>query len=446
MPSIVPSKKSWRKRTICFIISVTEWGIVASELRLPKEGNLTRSSIRQYAAAVRERYLRASRAEQKVILDEFCKVTGYHRKSAIRLLHRVQSASGKRRGRPREYGSDFVLALKVAWEATDCVCSKRLAPFLEELVSTLERHGAVQVTEAVRSQLLRVSASTIDRLLAPYRHRPRHGLSTTHCVPSFRAMIPIRTFADKKGLQVGHMEVDLAAHCGTSTAGFYLNTLLAVDLVSAWIECVPVWGKGQSRVGGAIDRVRRQVPFKLLGLNSDNGSEFVNQAMLDYCQRHDITFTRSRPYKKNDQAHVEQRNWSVVRRLVGYERFESKAALRALEDLYQLVRLHVNFFQPTCKLIGSQRQGAKVRKHYDRAQTPYQRLLAAGALSDVQQEALARYYAYLNPVQLRTQIEQAQRTLWKLASPDTRSAAEAKIIARLDAQESPESSLHTRTR
>lgn len=306
----------------------------------------------------------------------------------------------------------------------------------------LERHGELKVSEAVRGQLVRVSASTIDRLLAPYRRRPRHGLSTTRSVPSLRTMIPVRTFADKKGLTVGHMETDLVAHCGTSTAGFYLNTLLAVDLVSGWIEPVAVWGKGQSRVGGAIDRVRRQVPFQLLGLHSDNGSEFINQALWKYCKRHDIAFTRSRPYKRNDQAHVEQKNWSVVRRLVGYDRFQSRAALQALQDLYQLIRLHANFFQPTCKLIDSQRQGAKVRKHYDRAQTPYQRLLAAGALSPSQQEALASYYPYLNPAQLARQIEQAQQALWKLASPDPRSAAEAKIIAQLDAQASRGSSPH----
>jgi len=143
------------------------------------------------------------------------------------------------------------------------------------------------------------------------------------------------------------MEVDLAAHCGTSTEGFYLSTLVAVDLVSSWIECLPVWGKGQSRVGSAIDRLRRQVPFQLLGLNSDNGSEFINQALWRYCQQHGIDFTRSWPYKRNDQAHVEQKNWGVVRRLVGYDRFESQRALEALDYLYQLVRLHVNFFQPT---------------------------------------------------------------------------------------------------
>jgi len=259
-------------------------------------------------------------------------------------------------------------------------------------------------------------------------------------------MIPVRTFADKKGLTVGHMETDLVAHCGTSTEGFYLNTLLAVDLVSGWIEPVPVWGKGESRVGGAIDRVRRQVPFQLLELHSDNGSEFVNQDLWDYCQRHGIAFTRSRPYKKNDQAHVEQKNGSVVRRVVGYDRFRSKAALRALDHLYQLLRLHVNFFQPTCKLIDSQRQGAKVRKQYDRAQTPYQRLLAAGALSPSQQEALASYYPYLNPAQLCRQIEQAQQALWKLASPDPRSEAEARIIAQLDAQDSQESNQTTKSR
>ena len=407
---------------------------------------MTRASILQYAAAVRDRYLRGSRAEQKIILDEFCKATRYHRKSAIRLLHRLRTGNGKRRGRAKEYGSDFVAALKIAWEATTRVCSKRLAPFMEELIPVLENHGELKVTEAMRSQLLRVSASTMDRLLAPYRHRPRYGLSTTHAVPGFRSMIPVRTFADKKGLKVGHMEVDLVAHCGSSTEGFYLNTLLAVDLVSGWLEPMAVWGKGQGRVRGAVERVRRELPFPLLGLNSDNGSEFVNQALWRYCQQQGILFTRSRPYKKNDQAHVEQKNGSVVRRLVGYDRLQTKAALQALDDLYRLVRLHVNFFQPTCKLLGSQRQGAKVRKQFDRAQTPYQRLLAAGALSPLQQEAWASYYASLNPVQLVQQIEEAQQALWKLAAPDPRSEKEARLIAQLDAQASQQSSQYLESR
>jgi len=412
---------------------VTGRGIVASKEVLPMGGNLTLMSILEYAAAVRSRYLRGSVGEKKAILDEFCKATGRHRKSAIRLLHQVGSAAGKRRGRPRQYGPDFALALKVAWEATDCICSKRLAPFLKELVPILERHGELRVSEAVRGQLMRVSASTIDRILVPYRLKPCHGLSTTRSVPHLRTLIPIRTFADKKGLEVGCLEVDLVAHCGTSTEGFYLHTLMAVDLVSGWIECLPVWGKGQSRVGSAIDQVRRLLPFRLLGIHSDNGSEFINQVLWRYCKQHGITFTRARTYKKNDQAHVEQKNGAVVRRLVGYDRFDSKAAFEALGNLYLMLRLQANFFQPTSKLIHSQREGAKVHKQYDRAQTPYQRLLAAGVLSPAQHEALAAYYEYLNPVQLCAQVHQAQETLWKLARPDCRSHTEADIIAALDA-------------
>ena len=401
---------------------------------------MTRRGIMEYAAAVRGRYLRGSRVEKGAILCEFCKVTGYHRKSAIRLLHRVPSPTAKRPGRHREYGSDFVLAIKVAWEATDCVCSKRLAPFLGALVPKLEHHGELQVSEAVRSQLVQVSASTIDRVLKPYRMKRRHGQSTTHSVPVLKRLIQVCTFADKKGLKVGNIEVDLAAHCGSSTEGFYLYTLVTVELVTGWNECQPVWGKSQSRVGQAIEKVRQLVPFTLVGLNSDNGSEFINHGLWSYCKRHGITFTRSRTYKKNDQAHVEHlscrrqgKNWSVVRRLVGYDRFDSKAAFETLGYLYQLVRLHTNFFQPISKLVASQREGAKVHKQYDRAQTPYQRLLAAGVLTTAQKEALASYYDCLNPLQLRTQIEQTQHELWKLARPDPRSDAEAKIIEELDA-------------
>lgn len=412
---------------------VTERGIVASKRVLPVGGDLTLRSILEYAAAVRSRYLRGSVREKGAILDEFCKATGRHRKSAIRLLHRGRSVAGKRRGRPRQYGGEFALALKAAWEATDCICSKRLAPFLKELVPILERHGELRVSEAVRGQLMQVSASTIDRILRPYRLKPRRGLSTTRSVSHLRRLIPVRTFAEKKGLQVGCLEVDLVAHCGTSTEGFYLYTLMAVDLVTGWIECLPVWGKSQSRVGSAIDHVRHLLPFRLLGIHSDNGSEFINEALWRYCKQHSVTFTRARTYIKNDQAHVEQKNGCVVRRLVGYDRFDSKAAFEALGQLYLLVRLQANFFQPTSKLLHSHREGAKVHKQYDRAQTPYQRLLAAGALTPAQHEGLAAYYDYLNPVQLRAQIHQAQLALWKLACPDCRSSTEAATIAALDA-------------
>ena len=377
---------------------------------------MTRKSIKEYAAAVRVRYLNASKAQKRVILTEFCETTGYHRKSAIRLLRHPPKRSGKRRGRRREYGSDVAIALRVAWEATDRVCSKRLAPFLPELVPVLERQGELKVPAEVRAQLLRVSPATIDRLLARARQedvrRPRTSLRSSSAL---KALIPIRTFGDWEGVTVGFMELDLVAHCGKSNEGFFLYTLVAIDIVTAWTVCLPVWGKGQSRVGAATDWLRRQLPFPLLGIHTDNGGEFINRALWDYCQRHTIEFTRSRRYKKNDQAHVEQRNWTAVRRRVGYDRYASKAAYALLERLYRLAGLHTNFFQPTCKLISKERVGAKVYKKYDTAQTPYQRLLKTGVLDQAHQQVLAALYRSLNPVELRRQIYETLEALWKLA-------------------------------
>jgi len=314
-----------------------------------------------------------------------------------------------------------------------CVCSKRLAPFLAELVPNLEEKGLLRVSPQAHEQLMRISPSTIDRLLRPFRDRRRHGVGTTRSAGGFRRFVPVRTFADKQGLQVGDVEVDLAAHCGTSTEGFFLNTLVMVDTVSGWTELEAVWGKGEDRVGGAIERARRRFPCPLRGINSDNGSEFMNYALFHYCKRHGIALTRSRPYKKNDQARVEQKNWSVVRKLVGYDRYNSRASLKALEDLYTLIRLHVNFFQPICKLISSHREGAKVQKQFDRGQTPYQRLLASGSLGHTQRQALKETYNGLNPVQLCAQIEAAQQRLWKLAQPDMRTSKENRILAAMDA-------------
>jgi len=211
------------------------------------------------------------------------------------------------------------------------------------------------------------------------------------------------------------MEADLVAHCGESTEGFYLNTFCAVDVASGWTECLPVWGKGQERVGGAVHRIRQHLPFPLLGLDSDNGSEFINQHLFTYCHRQGITFTRSRAYKKNDSCHVEQKNGNVVRRLVGYDRYTSKAAYQCLERLYAGVRLYANFFQPTMKLVSKTRHGAKVSKVYDTARTPYQRLLEAGILAEPKRQGLAATYHNLNPVHLLKQINENLESLWSLA-------------------------------
>jgi len=330
--------------------------------------------------------LAATKEEKGKMLDEFTLVTGLHRKAAIRLLHRLgHSGASKRCGRPRKYGAGVSEALRVVWEAGDRLCSKRLRPFLPEMIKALRRHGEQRIDVSTEAQLCRMSPSTIDRLLRPCRKLGgRRALGTTKPGNLLKSLIPIRTFTDWQENKPGYMEMDLVAHCGESTEGFYLNTLSAVDVASGWSECLPVWGKGQQRVRSAVHRMRLRLPYPLLGVDSDNGSEFINQCFYTYCRQEKLTFTRSRSYKKNDSCHVEQKNGNVVRRLVGYDRYTSKASYQCLERVYNCVRLYMNFFQPTMKLLDKTRNGAKVHKVYETAQTPYQRLLKSGALRRVQ--------------------------------------------------------------
>ena len=378
---------------------------------------MTRGSILEYKEAVRGRYRKAKKREKGKILDEFIRITGYHRKAAIRLLNRdSQIKRCKRRGRQRRYGDEEVKALRKVWEASDRLCSKRLKPFIGEMVRVMRRYGELDINAEMEANLCRISSSTIDRLLQPWRRLGgRHPLSSTRQGSLLKSSIPIRTFADWTDDGPGFVEVDLVAHCGESTEGFYLNTLCAVDVASGWSECMGVWGKGQQRVGSAIHRIRHRLPFPLLGLDSDNGSEFINHRLYDYCCREGITFTRSRSYKKNDSCHVEQKNWSVVRRLIGYDRYNSRAALDTLNRLYDILRLYVNFFQPTMKLVGKTRQGARVHKVYNTARTPYQRLLDSGVLTPAKQSELAAIYHGLNPVLLLNQLNGHLEKMWKLA-------------------------------
>jgi len=378
---------------------------------------MTRLAIREYADEIRARYWKASKKERGRILDEFVAVVKCHRKSAARLLARKGSSSAPRKqGRPRQYRGEVVDVLRMAWEVTDHLCSKRLQPFLPELVLVLRRCTNRHISPEVAEGLCRMSPSTIDRLLRPWRRRGHHHrFSLTKPGTLLKDAIPIKTFADWEDQQPGFLEVDLVHHCGESTDGFYLTTLSAVDVATGWSECLAVWGKGQDRVGGAIHRMRQRLPFPLLGLDSDNGSEFINRHLYTYCQREGITFTRSRSYKKNDSCHVEQKNWSVVRRLVGYERYTSRAALEALGRVYEILRLYVNFFQPTMKLWSKTRHGSKVRRVYSQAQTPYRRLLVSGVLTDDMNQRLAAVYAGLNPILLKQQLEGNLKRLWDLA-------------------------------
>jgi hypothetical protein len=284
------------------------------------------------------------------------------------------------------------------------------------MIQVLKRKGELKIDADIEAQLTKLSPATIDRLLEPARRvGGRKPISTTRPGSRLKSSIPLRTFADWQENQPGFLEIDTVAHCGESAEGFYLTTLCGVDVASGWTECFPVFGKWQVRVRQAVHRIRHNLPFPLLGVDSDNGSEFINQCFWEYCHDNKITFTRSRAYKKNDSCHVEQKNGNVVRRLIGYDRYASKAAYECLGRIYNLVRLYINFFQPTMKLVSKTRHGAKVHKEYEVAQTPYRRLLKLGVLSEVKQAELAAIYQGLNPVRLRQQINDNLDKLWQLA-------------------------------
>ena len=406
------------KAPMCLIISVTERGIVASQsLLLRRGGSVTRTSIHEYVAAVRARYIEADKQERGRILDEFCAVTGYHRKAACRVLRHPPTAMARRPGQRRRYGLAVLQVLKQVWEVGDRMCSKRLVPFLPELLSALERHGELTVEPAVRAQVCALSPATVDRLLRPHRGPGgrRRPYSQTRATPAVRAQVPIRTWGEWQGVTPGAVQADLVLHCGESTEGFYLTTLTTVDVATGWSVCEAVWGKGKERVGSAVYRTAQHLPFRLRELHTDNGGEFLNDLLAPWCQREGVHLTRGRAYKKNDQAYVEQKNWWVPRRLVGYDRYVTKAAYAQLQRLYGIVRLYVNFFQPLRKVVAKERVGAKMRKRFDRAQTPYQRLVVAEILAPDQQATLARLYESLNPAQLHAEMDTLLDGLWQLA-------------------------------
>jgi len=296
----------------------------------------------------------------------------------------------------------------------DYICGKRLQPLLPELITVLERHNEFHCDRETRSKLLAISAATIDRLLKPERRKfELRGRSGTKPGTLLKKQIPIRTFADWDEQQPGFAEIDLVGHDGGSVAGDYCQTLDLTDIATTWTETKAVRNKAQAFVFEALKEIRAELPFPLLGIDSDNGSEFINQYLTTYCVREKLSFTRSRPYRKNDNCFVEQKNYSIVRRAVGYQRFDTDKQLGILNELYATLRLYTNFFQPTMKLIRKERVGSKVSKRYDRAQTPYQRVLAAPQVSQAAKQKLRRKYELLNPAALKRRLMRLQDRLLK---------------------------------
>lgn len=381
---------------------------------------MTPKSKRELLRAVRPRYVKASRAEKSRILDEFVASTEYHRKYAIRLLlHGApRPTRRKRRGRKSPYRTPKVMqALVFIWETCDRICSRRLHPHLPEMVEVLERHGELVLSPETKALLLAVSRATIDRLLAPKRLKPRQrGFSTTKPGTLLKRAIPVRAGTEWDEQQPGFVEVDLVAHCGDRADGEFIHTLSLVDILTAWFECQAVANRGQAAVFDGLMTVQGRLPFPLRGLDSDNGSEFINHHLYRYCQDQNIVFTRSRPYRKNDQAHVEQKNWSVVRRQIGYDRYDTPQALAAINELYGLMHLYVNFFLPVLKVKSKKRVDGKMKKKYDQAQTPYQRVLASPVVSEEVKAQLRETYRSLNPVTLRRKIDRQLEKVWSLGT------------------------------
>lgn len=388
-------------------------------------------SRRELLNRVASRYRISTWKEKGLILDEFVSGTGYDRKYAVRLLNQgIRSEGSRKRMPPRRYDEAVVLALITVWKAANRICSKRLMPFLPEFVASLERFGHLSLSEGVRERLLRMSPATADRLLRGERYRAGSSVSRTRRGKLLKHQIAVRTFFDWNELTPGFMEADLVAHCGDRAEGSFLNTLVLTDIATGWTECVALLRRGDADVTGAIHAVRSCLPFPLLGLDTDNGSEFINYELLRYCQEEKITFTRSRAYRKNDQAHVEEKNGSVVRRLVGYDRYEGMEAWRFLNALYAVLRLYVNFFQPSMKLLSKERMAGHTTKRYDRAQTPYHRALSAGVIGEDQKNRLRDAYQTLDPVVLLKELERLQDQFWahahrKLAAPSCSLAPES---------------------
>jgi len=376
---------------------------------------MTKNAKKELLQAVRARYLKANKAGKERILDEFVASTGYHRKYAIKLLNHGPKPIGiQKKGRPKLYQGEVVAALVRIWEICGRICSKRLKPFLPEIVAVLERQEELILPVQIKSLLLQMSRATIDRCLKPARFEKQHGLSTTKPGSLLKKAIPVRTFADWDDARPGFVEVDLVAHCGETVHGQYLNTLSVVDISTGWVECLALAHRSQQMVSAAIVELRQRLPFPLIGLDSDNGSEFINDTLYRYCLDEHITFTRSRPYKKNDQAHVEQKNWSVIRHLIGYDRLETQAELNLLNAIYADLRLYTNFFQPVLKLIAKDRLGNRIIKRYDTATTPFRRVLASAEVSTADKLRLLNLYPQLNPVTLRDSIDQNVAKLWKI--------------------------------
>lgn len=373
-------------------------------------------SKRELVKGMSGRYLRGSREAKGAILDEFCALTGMHRKSAIRLLgHPPEPRPTRVRQRRSLYSSAAIAVLVKVWEAAGRPWSQRLKALLPLWLSK----GPVdlRVTPAILRQLLKMSPRTMDRRLQARRRRVgRRLFGRTKPGTLLKHQIPIQTSAWNTG-EPGYVEIDLVSHSGPDAAGEFLYSLNVTDIESAWVETYAVMGKGETGVVKALDKISSEQPFVLRGVDSDNGSEFINYHLLRYCQKRSILFTRSRPYKKDDNAHIEQKNWTHVRRILGWDRYDSDEALAAINELYRgELRLMMNLFQPSVRLVEKQRVGARIKRIYDAPKTPLDRLVRSDkGLRASEVDKLLALRETLNPFELSARIEKKLQAIFQTA-------------------------------
>lgn len=370
---------------------------------------------KELVSTTKERYLKADKREKGVILNELSLATGMHRKYLVSLLSAKKDLSYHppiNRKKHEKYGMDVVVYLKRIWKIFDYPCGQRLKPMLMEYVRVLEKYKEIHIPDSVKRKFESISSSTIDRKLKKTKEDERRKIfSTTKPGGLLKSQIPIKTSSwDEK--RVGFGELDTVAHCGDSASGEFISSLTYTDILTQWTESEAIPTKAQKHIMKALENMRKRMPFDLLGIDPDNGSEFINWQLYRYCVAEHIEFTRGRPYKKNDNAHIEQKNWTHVRKLAGYKRLDTERQLTILNHLYRNEwRLYKNFFQANKKLIDKRRVGTKIVKVYNIPKTPFQRILEAKEVSKEKKEMLRRIYESLNPAELKRNIDAKIATL-----------------------------------